>query len=248
MGFTEPPLDLIRNELKQEPKEVPLWQQHYGKSQKQVLQEENSQTNDFAGVLLTASALKITYEELNSEACIKASWFGKETSNAIYIYMHGIPSSHCQRCPVGHNLMRAPGLPSDTPPVEPAGASFFPCQPRLAAAVATMALHGQDLWLPLAAAPCLTTTSAWAADPSLEPDQSLPKTPEEALLADTSGVPSLDPDGSQRQSAVFETRTKNPLVDEGTSLIIIHLPCHTLMSYEHAFAHLPLLHACHSTP
>ena len=41
-GFTELPLDLIRNELKRELKEVPLWQQHYDKLQKQVLQEENS--------------------------------------------------------------------------------------------------------------------------------------------------------------------------------------------------------------
>ena len=30
-GFTEPPLDLIGNELKQELKQVPLWQQHYDK-------------------------------------------------------------------------------------------------------------------------------------------------------------------------------------------------------------------------
>ena len=127
-------------------------------------------------------------------------------------------------------------------------ASVFSRQPRPAAAVVTMALHGQDLWPPLAAAPCLTTTSAWAADPSLEPNQSLPKIPEEALLADASGAPSLDPGGSQHQSTVFETRTKNPLVDEGTSLIVVHLPRHTLTSYEHAFAHLPLLHTCHSTP
>jgi hypothetical protein len=42
VGFTEPPLDLIGNELKRELKEVPLWQQHYDKPQKQVLQEEMS--------------------------------------------------------------------------------------------------------------------------------------------------------------------------------------------------------------
>ena len=97
MGFTEPPLDLIRNELKRELKEVPLWQQHYDKPQKQVLQEEKSQADSLEGALLTASVLKmITYEELNSEVCIKASWFGKETSNTLYIYMHGIPSSHHQ--------------------------------------------------------------------------------------------------------------------------------------------------------
>ena len=109
--------------------------------------------------------------------------------------------------------MHAPSLPSDVPPVEPAGASLFPRQPHLAAAVATTALHGQDLWPPLAAAPHLTTASAWAADPSLEPDQSFSKTPEETFLADASGMPSLDPEGSQRQFVVFETRTKNPLAD-----------------------------------
>jgi hypothetical protein len=198
---------------------------------------------------LTASALKmITYEKLNSEACIKASWFGGNMSNTIHIYMHGIPPSHCQRHSVGRNLVHAPGLPSDVPPVKLAGASLFPCQPCPAAAVATTALHGQDLWPPLAAAPHLTTASAWAADPSLEPNQSLSKTPEEALLADASGMPSLDPEGSQCQSAVFEAQTKNPLVDEGTFPVIICLPHHTLTSYEHAFAHLPLLCTCHSTP
>ena len=149
---------------------------------------------------------------------------------------------------MGCNLVRAPGLPSDVPPVEPTGASLFPCQPHPAATVAIMALHGQDLWLPLAAAPCLTTASAWAADPSLEPDQLLPKTPEEALLADTSGTPTLDLEGSQCQSMVFEARTKNPLVDKGTFSVVVHLPHHTLTSYEHAFAHLPLFRTCHSTP
>jgi hypothetical protein len=96
-GFTEPPLDLIGNELEQKLKEVPLWQQHYDKLQKQVLQEENSQTNGFAGVLLIASALRmITYEELGSKACTKASQFGRKMNNTIYIYMNGFPSSHRQ--------------------------------------------------------------------------------------------------------------------------------------------------------
>ena len=166
----------------------------------------------------------------------------------LYIYMHGIPSSHHQQRPVGCNSVCAPSLPSDIPPVEPTGASLFPRQPCPVAAVATTALYGQDLWPPLAAAPHLTTTSAWAADPSLEPDQSLPKTPEEAFLADASGTPSLDPEGSQCQSAVFETQTKNPLVDEWALPIIVRLPQHALTSYEHAFAHLPLLCTCHSTP
>ena len=248
-GFTELPLDLIGNELKRELKEVPLWQQHYDKPQKQVLQEENSQANGFAGVQLTAFAMKmITYEELNGKACIKASWFGREMSNTLCIYMHGISSSHRQQRPVGCNSVRAPGLPSNLPPVEPTGVTLLPRQPHPAAAVATAALQGQDLWPPLAAAPRLTTASAWAADPSLEPDQLLPKTPEETLLADTSGMPSLEPEGSQHQSAVFEAWTKNPLVDEGTFPVVVHLPYHTLTSYKHSFAHLPLLHTCHSTP
>ena len=249
VGFTEPPLDLIGNELKQELKEVPLWQQHYDKPQKQVLQEENSQTNDFAGVLLTASALKmITYEELNSKACIKASWFGRETSNIIYIYMHGISSSHHQRHPVGHNSVCAPGLPANIPPVELTGVTLFPRQPCPATAVVSMALHGQNLWPPPAIAPGLLAASAWGADSPLEPDQSLPKTPEEALLADASGMSLFDLEGSQCQSTVLEAPTKNPLADEGMFPIVVCLPHHTLTSYEHSFAHLPLLHTCHSTP
>ena len=194
--FTEPPLDLIGNELTQELKEVPLWQQHYAKPQKQVPQEENSQTNGFAGVLLIASALKmITYKELNSEACIKASWFGRKTNNTIYVYMHGIPSSHCQRHPVGRNSVHAPSLPSNIPSVESTGASLLPCQSHPTAAVATATLHGQDLWPPLTVTPQLATTLAWAADFFLEPNQSLPKTPEEALLADASGMLSLNLEG-----------------------------------------------------
>ena len=162
--------------------------------------------------------------------------------------MHGIPPTHHQRCPVGHNSMCAPGLLSDFSPVESTGTSFLPCQSCPTAAVAIATLHGQDLWPPLTATLCLTTTSAWAADFSLEPDQSLPKTPEEALLADASGMPLPGPEGSQCQSVVFEAWTKNPLVDKGMLPIVVHLSRHTLTSYEHAFAHLPLLHTCHSTP
>ena len=47
---------------------------------------------------------------------------------------------------------------------------------------------------------------------------------------------------------VFEAWTKNPLADEGMFPIVVRLPHHTLTSYEHSFAHLPLLHTCHSTP
>ena len=249
VGFTEPPLDLIGSELKQELKEVPLWQQHYNKPQKQVLQEENSRANSFAGAQLAAFALRmITYEELNGEACIKASWFGRETSNTLHIYMHGISSSHRQRRPVGRNSLCAPGLPSDIPQMEQTGMSLLPRQPHPLLAVAAEALHGQDLWPALTTATCPSVAPVWGTDPPLEPHQLLHNTPEESLLAGTPGTPPPSSEGGQRQSAVFEARTKNPLADKGTSPIIIRLPRHTLTSYEHIFAHLPLLRTCHSTP
>ena len=95
-GFTEPPLDLIRNELKRELKEVLLWQQHYDKPKEQILQED-SRTNECTGALLTASTLKVTTcKEICGEACIKASWFGRKTINILHVYMHGISSSHHQ--------------------------------------------------------------------------------------------------------------------------------------------------------
>jgi hypothetical protein len=139
---------------------------------------------------LTAFALKmITYEELNRETCIKASWFGRETSNTLHICMHGISPSHCQRRPVGRNSVHAPGLPSNISPVELTGVTLLPCQPHPVTTVASTALHGQNLWAPPTVAPGLSAASAWGANPPLEPDQSLPKTPEEALLADASGMP-----------------------------------------------------------
>ena len=61
-------------------------------------------------------------------------------------------------------------------------------------------------------------------------------------------MPPSDQEASQRQSVVFKAQTKNPLVDEWALPIIVRLPQHTLTSYEHAFAHLPLLRTCHSTP
>ena len=95
-GFTEPPLDLIGNELKSELKGVPLWQQHYDKPKEQILQED-SRTNECTGALLIASTLKTkTYKEICGEACIKASWFGRGTINILHVYMHGISSSHRQ--------------------------------------------------------------------------------------------------------------------------------------------------------
>jgi hypothetical protein len=148
---------------------------------------------------------------------------------------------------VDRNSVCAPGLPSNIPPVELAGATLFPRQPCPAATVASMALHGQNLWPPPAVAPGLSATLTWGANPSLEPNQLLPKTPEEALLVDAPGMPPSDQEASQRQSTVFKARTKNPLVDEWALPIVVHLPHHTLTSYEHTFAHLPLLCTCHST-
>ena len=112
---TELPLDLIRNEPRQELKGVPLRQQHYDEPQKQVLQK-NSQKNGFTGALLTASTLKVmTYEGISSEVHIKASWFGKGMTNILHIYMHGIPSPHLQRHSVGCNPVRPPSHPTDIP-------------------------------------------------------------------------------------------------------------------------------------
>jgi hypothetical protein len=161
--------------------------------------------------------------------------------------MHGISSSHHQRHPVGRHSVCTPCLPSDVPPVESTGASCLPSQSHPAATVASAALHGQNLWPPPAITSALSTASARGANPPLEPNQSLLKAPEEALLADTPGTPPSDQEASQRQSAVFETRTKNPLVDEWALPIVVHLPQHTLTSYEHTFAHLPLVCTCHST-
>ena len=110
------------------------------------------------------------------------------------------------------------------------------------------ALHGQNLWPPPTITLALSATSAWGANPPLEPNQSLLEAPEEALLVDTPGTPLSDQEASQHQSAVFEAQTKNPLTDEGMFPIVVRLPCHTLTSYKHIFAHLPLLCTCHSTP
>ena len=198
---------------------------------------------------MTASALRmITYEELGSEACIKASQFGRKTNNTIYIYINGFPSSHRQRCSVGSNSVRPPCCPTNIPQVEQDGTALVPHQPRSVAAVVATAIYGEDIWPPLTITTCPSVIPTWGTDPSLEPHQPLHNTPEEGLLAGTPGTPPSSSEGGQHQSAVFEARTKNPLVDEGTFPIIVCLPCHTLTSYEHVFAHLPLLHTCHSTP
>ena len=189
----------------------------------------------------------ITYEELSGEICIKTSWFGRGMNN-IHIYMHGIPPSYHQQCSVGCNSVCAPGLPLDIPQVEQVGMPLVPCQPRSAAAVVAMAIYGEDIWPPLTITMHPSVAPTWGTDPPLEPYQSLHNTPKEGLLAGTPGTPPFSSEGGQHQSAVFEAQTKNPLVDKGMFPIVVHLPCHTLTSYEHAFAHLPLLRTCHSTP
>ena len=207
-GFTEPPLDLIGNELKRELKGVPLWQQHYDKLQKQVLQEGNSQTNGFSGVLLTASALKMTtYKELGREVHIKALQLGKEANNIIHIYMNGFPSLHHQRHSVGGSSVCPPCLPTDISRVEQVGMPLVPRQPRSAAAVVAMAIHGKDIWPPPTIAMCPSVAPTWGTDPPLEPHQPLHNTLEESLLAGTPGMPPPSSEGGQSQSAVFETRT-----------------------------------------
>ena len=80
--------------------------------------------------------------------------------------------------------------------------------------MASAALHGQNLWPPPTITLALSATSAWGANPPLEPNQSLLEAPEEALLVDTPEMPLSDQEASQRQSVIFETWTKNPLVDE----------------------------------
>ena len=124
---------------------------------------------------------------------------------------------------------------------------LLPCQPRPVPAVAAEALYGQDFWPALATATHPSVTLVWGTDPSLEPSQPLHNAQEEGLLADTPGAPPLSSEGSQCQSAVFEAWTKSPLADEGMLPIVVCLPYHTLTSYEHIFAHLPLLCICHST-
>ena len=115
-------------------------------------------------------------------------------------------------------------------------------------AVAATALYGENIWLPLTIATHPSVTPAWGTDPSLKSCQPPQSTLEETLLADTFGMLSLGSEAGKHQPMVLETRTKDPLMDEGMFPIIVHLPHHTLTSYEHTFAHLPFLRTYHSTP
>ena len=139
---------------------------------------------------MIASTLKaMTYEELSSEAYIKASWFGKETTNIPYVYMHGIPSSHRQQHSMGHNPMCPPCRPSNISQMESAGTPLLSHQPCPVLAVAAEALHGQDLWLALATAARPSVAPVWGTDCSLEPSQLLHNAQKEGLLVDTPGAP-----------------------------------------------------------
>src|SRR6267142_592454 len=69
----------------------------------------------------------------------------------------------------------------------------------------------------------------------------------------TPGASSPGQKASQHQPAVFEARTKDPLTDEETHLVTVHLPHLSSTSYERHAAHLPhleypLIRVCPSTP
>jgi hypothetical protein len=149
---------------------------------------------------------------------------------------------------MGSDPMCPPCRSSDISRLEQTGTSLLPCQPRPVLAVAAEALHGQDLWPALTTAACHSVAPVWGTGPSLESSQPLHNAQEEGLLANALGASSPSSEGGQRQSALFEAQTKNPLADEGTFPVVVRLSQHTLTSYEHAFAHLPLLCTCHSTP
>src|SRR6266850_2907677 len=147
--------------------------------------------------------------------------------------------------------MRPSGLPSDVPRVEQVGATCFPRQPRSRATVAIAAICGEDLRPAPAAATPPSGDSTRGAGPSLEPDQLSPNTWKEE--ADAPGAPPPSQGASQHQPVVFEARTKDPLTDEETHLVTVHLPRPSSTSHERCAAHLPhleypLIRVCPSTP
>jgi len=152
---------------------------------------------------------------------------------------------------MGHHLVHPTGSPTDIPRVEPVGATRLPCQPCSRATVVNAAICGEDFRpAPTAAIPP-SGDSTRGAGPSLESDQPPPDTWEEE--ADASGAPPPSQEASQRQSTVFEARTKDPLTDEETHLITVHLPHPSSTSHERRAAHLPhleypLIRICPSTP
>src|SRR6267142_1953046 len=152
---------------------------------------------------------------------------------------------------MGHHLMCPTGSPTDIPRVEPVGATCLPRQPRSGTTVAIAPLRGEDFRpTPTAAVPP-SGDSTRGAGPSLEPNQPPSDTWKEE--ADASGAPPLSQEVIQHQPAVFEAHTKNPLTDEETCLVVVHLPCPSSTSHECCATHLPhleypLIHVCPSTP
>src|SRR6267142_2771998 len=243
VNFTEPPPDPIRNKPKKESGGIPLWQQCYNEPREKERQPETS----------VLKAIKQNHEaqrELGSKKCIKASCQSKRTTNSLHHYMNGLLSTHRKQCPVGRHLMRPTGSPTDIPRMESVGTTRVPRQSRLRATVANAAIHGEDLWPALAAAISPSNDSPRGTDPTLEPDQSSPDTGEKE--ANAPGAPPSNPETSQRQPTVLETCTKDPLVDEETSLVIVRLPRPSPTSHERCVAHLPhleypLIRICPST-
>src|SRR6267142_6098476 len=135
--------------------------------------------------------------------------------------------------------MRPTGSPTDIPRVEPVGATRLPCQPCLRATVANAAIRGEDLRPAPAAAVPPSGGPTRGAGPSLESDQPSPGTWKKETDASRASSPGQK--ASQHQPAVLETRTKDPLTDKETPLVIVCLPPHPLTSYERRAAHLPHL-------
>src|SRR6267142_2746112 len=244
VNFTEPPPDLIRNKPKKEGGEIPLWQQCHDKLREKERQPKIS-------VLKNIEQSCETQKELGNKKCIKDFHLSEAITSPAHSYMHGFLHTHRQRCSVGRDTMRPSGLPSDIPQVEPTGTPHLPCQPRSATTVATVPLCGEDLWPALTAATSSSNGSLRGTDPTLEPNQSSPDTREKE--ANVPGAPPFNPEASQHQPAVLEARTKDPLVDEETSLVIIRLPLRLFTSHERHAAHLPhleypLIRMCHSIP
>src|SRR6267142_1712783 len=244
VNFTEPPPDPIRNKPKKECGGISLWQQCYNELQEKERQLKTS-------VLKAIKQNHETQKELGSKKCIKASRQSKRMTNSLHHYMNGLLSTHRQQCPMGRHLMCPTGSLTDIPRMEPVGATCLPRQPRSRATVAIAPLRGENLWpAPTAAVPS-SGGSTRGAGPSLEPNQPPPDTWEEE--ADASGTPPPNPEASQHQPAVFEACTKNPLTDEETHLVIVHLPRPSPTSHECCATHLPhlkypLICVCPSTP
>src|SRR6266850_6866725 len=147
--------------------------------------------------------------------------------------------------------MRPTGSPTDIPQMKPVGATCLPRQPCLRTTVVIMPIRGEDFRPTTTAAVPSSGDSTQGTGPSLEPDQPPPNAWKEE--ADVPGASPPSQEVSQHQPAVFEARTKNPLMDEETCLAIVHLPHPSSTSHERCATHLPhleypLICVCPSTP